>query len=89
VDPETRRPRGVQVAALNAGVSSREVAEVDAFTEGIENPRDRFRAEVDRIFGHPYDSNWWVPTVQEWASRHKYVLAQYIRDRNAGRTDVH
>jgi hypothetical protein len=97
VDPKTKKAqrdaegkaKGVQVDKLNKAVTVKETAKVDAKTEAIKEPKARFKAEVDRIFGHPYDTNWWVPTVQAWAKANQYVLAQYIRDRNAGKTEVH
>jgi hypothetical protein len=48
------------------------------------DPRQRLRAEIERIFGHPYDSNWWVPTVSAWCRDHQDLLERAIHDRNAG-----
>jgi hypothetical protein len=97
VDPKTKKAqrdasgqaKGVQVATLNQAVALDQKAAIDARTEAMTNPRERFKAEVDRIFGHPYDSNWWVPIVQGWAAKNQHVLGQYIKDRNAGKVDVH
>jgi len=97
VDPKTKKAqrnaqgtaKGVQVDTLKTAVTVTQKAAADAKAEALTDPRERFRAEVDRIFGHPYDSNWWVPTVQGWAKAHQHVLAQYIKDRNSGKSDVH
>jgi hypothetical protein len=97
VDPATKKARrdaqgqakGVQVDHLKAAVTVGQKADADAAAEKISEPRARFKAEVDRIFGHPYDSNWWVPTVQAWADANQHVLADYIKDRNSGKSDVH
>jgi hypothetical protein len=56
------------------------VEDVDVLSE----PRDRMFAEIDRIFGHPYDSNWWTPTVHAWCTAHQDLLERAIHDRNQG-----
>jgi hypothetical protein len=98
VDPATKKAqrdasgafKGVEVKGdLKAAVTVKDKAAADTRAEALTDPRERFRAEVDRIFGHPYDSNWWVPTVQAWAKANQHVLAQYIKDRNSGKSDVH
>ena len=89
VDPTTKKARGVQVDHLNTAVTANQKAAIDVKTESIHEPKARFKAEVDRIFAHPYDSNWWVPTVQQWAEKNQHVLADYIKDRNAGKSEVH
>lgn len=55
----------------------------------IADPLDRIEAEVDRIFAHPYDSNWWWSTLVSWANANKNVLAGYIMSRNSGRIHHH
>ena len=55
----------------------------------LTDPKDRLFAEVDRIFGHPYDSNWWWDTLVSWANANKNVLAGYIMARNSGRAHHH
>jgi hypothetical protein len=74
---------------LNQAVGVHDKAKIDVDAEKIKDPRKRFEAEVERIFSHPYDSNWWVPIVQGWASRNERVLGQYIHDRNSGKSEVH
>jgi hypothetical protein len=81
--------QGVAVGSLNAATAVGELAAADARAEAATDPRERFMAELDRIFAHPYDSNWWVPIVQQWAAQHQDVLAAHIRDRNAGVAEVH
>jgi hypothetical protein len=53
-------------------------------TDAITVSRERLRADIDRLFGHPYDSNWWVALVRGWCDAHPDVLERYVRDRNAG-----
>jgi hypothetical protein len=80
---------GVMVDSLNERVKVGQNAPLDKAAEGAKTAQERFRADVDRIFGHPYDSNWWVETVQKWAKQNPHVLAQYIHDRNAGHQHIH
>jgi Heterokaryon incompatibility protein Het-C/Domain of unknown function (DUF4157) len=80
---------GVAVDSLNKTVKVGDKAAADLAAEKAVGAKDKFKAEVDRIFGHPYDSNWWVDTVQEWATKHQVELADYIKDRNSGKSDVH
>jgi hypothetical protein len=89
VDPQTKKARGVEVDRLNDAVKVGEKAAADVKTESITDPKARFAAEVDRIFGHPYDTNWWVDIVQKWADANQHVLGQYIKDRNSGKAHVH
>ena len=83
------RPRGVEVAALNPMARMGQLTAADAAAEAAREPRERFLAELNRIFAHPYDSNWWVEIVRGWAEQHPDVLAGHIRDRNAGVAEVH
>ncbi len=55
----------------------------------IDDPEERIYAEVDRIFAHPYDSNWWWDSLVSWANSNKNVLAGYIMARNSGRAHHH
>jgi hypothetical protein len=88
VDPKGKR-RGLELGAVNKQAKVGDRTALDAKAEGERDPEKRFGLEVDRIFGHPYDTNWWVPIVQKWASSNQHVLGQYIRDRNAGKVEVH
>jgi hypothetical protein len=86
----TAAKEGRLVDGLKTAVDPRQAkSAADLTTEAITVPKERFRAEVDRIFGHPYDSNWWVPIVVGWAKKNPHVLGQYIRDRNEGKAEVH
>ncbi|MBW3665091.1 MAG: DUF4157 domain-containing protein [Actinobacteria bacterium] len=66
-----------------------EVARRDALTEAEGDPARRLEMQIDRIFGHPYDSTWWRGTLTNWANEHKAVLARYILERNSGQIESH
>lgn len=51
--------------------------------------RETLMAEIDRIMGHPYDTDWWRPVLIPWAKANAAILAQAIRDRNAGDAHSH
>ena len=98
VDPATGKPlAGPEVERLNTEMAYDKKKKKYAATEldkkadaaAAGKPREQFMAELDRIFGHPYDTNWWVGIVQAWAAAHKVELAQHIKDRNSGKAHVH
>ena len=66
-----------------------EVRKRDRAVEAIKAPKERLLAEVDRIFNHPYESNWWKPDVIGWCNAHKDLLIQYIDARNEGKGHEH
>ncbi len=87
------RSAGTTVTELNEAVrlsggrpGEKRAAEA---ADAISEPRERLFAEIDRIFGHPYDSNWWVPTVAAWCRAHPDVLERSVRDRNHGVAHSH
>ena len=61
--------------------------QLDAAVANAEGVRDRLMAEIDRIFAHPYDSEWWRPVLIPWAQQHSAMISQAILDRNRG--DIH
>jgi hypothetical protein len=46
--------------------------------------QERFRARVDQIFNHPYDSDWWRGPLKAWCDKNTTLLAKYILERNSG-----
>jgi hypothetical protein len=88
-DPVTKQRKGLELKQVNKQVKVGERAALDANVDAAKAPQEKFKAEIERIFGHPYDTNWWVPTVQAWAKQNQHVLGQYIKDRNAGKSEVH
>jgi hypothetical protein len=80
---------GVVVDKLRAPVDLKKGGELDRKVALAGTPDEKFRAELDRIFGHPYDTNWWVQPMVEWAGKNEHVLVDYIKDRNAGKGEVH
>lgn len=80
---------GVVVEKLRAPVDLKKGGELDKKVAAAGTPEEKFRAELDRIFGHPYDTNWWVQPVIDWAGKNQHVLVEYIKDRNSGKGEVH
>ena len=94
-DPHGKQ-EGVQIKGeLNKALNTKDknakgkldVAAEQAAKEG--DYEKQFEAELNRIFGHPYDTNWWIKSVQAWGKDHKVELGQYIKDRNSGKAHVH
>ncbi len=61
-----------------------QVAERERSIAGTADARQRLHLEIDHLFGHPYDSTWWRPTVIEWCNSHMDLLIRYIDERNRG-----
>ena len=80
---------GVMVDKLRAPVDLDKGGELDKKVAQAGTADEKFRAELDRIFGHPYDTNWWVQPMLEWAEKNKHVLVEYVKDRNSGKGEVH
>lgn len=62
---------------------------LDAKVDAAGGTRETLMAEIDRIMGHPYDTDWWRPVLIPWAKQNAAILAQAIRDRNAGDAHSH
>jgi Heterokaryon incompatibility protein Het-C/Domain of unknown function (DUF4157) len=83
------KKKGVELDSVNKAVKVGEANKLDAAVAAANTPQEKFKMEIERIFAHPYDSNWWVPTVQDWAKANQQVLGEYIRERNAGKSEIH
>jgi hypothetical protein len=80
---------GVMVDKLRGKADLDKGGELDKKVAQAGTADEKFRAELDRIFGHPYDTNWWVQPMLEWAEKNKHVLVEYVKDRNSGKGEVH
>jgi hypothetical protein len=80
---------GEIVEKLRAPVDLKKGGELDKKVAQAGTPDEKFKAELDRIFGHPYDTNWWVEPMVDWAGKNQHVLVEYIKDRNSGKGEVH
>jgi hypothetical protein len=80
---------GVIVEKIRPPVDLKKGGELDQKVAAAGTPDEKFRAELERIFGHPYDTNWWVQPMVDWAGKNEHVLVDYIKDRNAGKGEVH
>lgn len=66
-----------------------EKSALDAKVDAAGGTKETLMAEIDRIMGHPYDTDWWRPVLIPWAEQNAAILAQAIRDRNAGDAHSH
>ena len=80
---------GQIVEKLRAPVDLAKGGQLDRDVEQAKTADEKFKAELERIFGHPYDTNWWVEPMVKWAGQNKHVLVEYIKDRNSGKGEVH
>lgn len=69
--------------------TARRPGEADAALPTGGDPKQRVRAYVERYFGHPYDTTWWVGTLTTWCNQNAHLLEAYIRRRNQGRGHDH
>jgi len=80
---------GEIVEKLRAPVDLDKGGELDRKVAEAGTADEKFKAELERIFGHPYDTNWWVQPMVEWAGKNHHVLVEYVKDRNSGKGEVH
>lgn len=80
---------GTVVGKLRTPVDLDKGGQLDRNVEKAKTADEKFKAELERIFGHPYDTNWWVEPMIKWAGQNRHVLVEYIKDRNSGKGEVH